>query len=159
MTDIGTRSNGRSNSVTGLDAQLCFALYAASNAVIRAWRPRLAVLGLTYPQYIVLLALWQDGTLATGQIAQRLSLPQNALTPIIDRLERAGLVTRDRDPDDRRVVHVTLTAQGRALDSALGAAQEQVRCDTGLSVAALDALRSDLRRLAAQIEARTGAEA
>lgn len=99
-----------------LDEQLCFALYAATNAVTRAYRPRLARLGLTYPQYLVMLTLWQDGRQQINRIADRLSLASNAITPLIDRLEAAGFVARVRDAQDRRAICIALTETGTRLE-------------------------------------------
>lgn len=115
-----------------LEEQLCFALYSATNAVIRTYRPWLRDIGLTYPQYLVLLVLWQDGERTMGEIATRLSLPPGGVTPIVERLELAGFVTRRRDEGDRRVVHVALTPSGAALEKAGVEAQRKVACATML---------------------------
>ncbi|WP_217632110.1 MarR family winged helix-turn-helix transcriptional regulator [Rubrimonas cliftonensis] len=131
-----------------LDDQLCFALYAATNAVVRAYRPMLRELGLTYPQYLVMLALWQDGPSPIGTIADRLSLPQNALSPLLERLSKNGLVRRQRDPADRRVIHISLTEAGAALEPAASRVQQAVECHTGLDPDALAAMRGALRALA-----------
>lgn len=105
-----------------LDAQLCFPLYAASRAVTRAYGPLLRDVGLTYPQYLTLLALWDDGEpMTVGELGSRLRLDSGTLTPILKRLEQAGLVTRRRDSNDERRVLVAVTAAGRDL-------QDQV-CD------------------------------
>lgn len=136
-----------------LDDQLCFALYAATNAVTRTYRPLLGALGLTYPQYLVMLVLWQDGATSVRGIAARLQLGASAITPMIDQLETAGLVTRARSGRDRRVVLVALTEVGRRLEEAAAAAQEAVVCRTGLSEQALAALRQDLVALVDRIAA------
>ena len=135
-----------------LEDQLCFALYAATNAVTRAYRPRLQQIGLTYPQYLVLLALWQDGPAPASRIAGRLRLAPNAMTPLLDRLEHVALIRRDRDPDDRRVVVVSLTPTGAALEAAAARAQRAVVCDTQLGSAALAALRDELIALVRRME-------
>ncbi len=140
-----------------LDDQLCFALYAASNAIVRAYRPLLAQIGLTYPQYIVMLTLWQDGPGTTRSIADRLRLAPNAITPLIDRLEAAGFIRRERDTSDRRVVHVKLTPTGRALRARAARVQAQVACDTGLDPQALEAMRQDLVALSLRLAERTAA--
>ena len=108
-----------------LDDQLCFALYAATNAVVRAYRPLLGEFGLTYPQYLVMLALWQDGTAPVHALAERLHLGSNAVTPLVDKLEAAGFVTRARGTD-RRVVFVALTEAGIGLEGKVSAAQQSV---------------------------------
>ena len=134
-----------------LDDQLCFALYAATNAITRAYRPVLGALGLTYPQYLVLMVLWQNGVSTIHTIAGRLRLGSNAITPLVDRLEDAGLVVRERSLEDRRVVYVDLTSAGDALRDAATAAQDVVVCCTGMSVDALDALRDELLALTDRI--------
>lgn len=136
----------RSDRLT-LDDQLCFALYAATLSVTRAYRPRLDALGLTYPQYLLLMVLWQDGAMRLADIAARLRLPANAVTGLADGLERAGLVIRRRDSADRRVVHLHLTPEGLALERRAAEAQQQVVCETGLTPAALAALRDSLHAL------------
>ncbi len=142
-----------------LDNQLCFALYAATNAVVRSYRPLLAAIDLTYPQYIVMLALWQDGDGTTRHIADRLHLAPNAITPLIDRLEVAGLVRRERDTRDRRVVHVRLTDKGVELRKAAADVQYQVACATGLDNDALDEMRDSLQALTNRMELPDGAAA
>ena len=91
-----------------LDAQLCFALYAASRATTAAYREPLAELGLTYPQYLVLLVLWEEEGLSVKEIGQRLHLDSGTLTPVLKRLEEAGFVRRRRDAQDERQVRVEL---------------------------------------------------
>jgi DNA-binding MarR family transcriptional regulator len=96
-----------------LDNQLCFALYDASRAVIRAYTPLLADLGVTYPQYLTLLVLWEaDRAVSVGELGERLHLDSGTLTPLLKRLEHLGLVDRRRDPADERRVLVALTAAG-----------------------------------------------
>lgn len=135
-----------------LDDQLCFALYAATNALVRAYRPMLAELGLTYPQYLVMLALWQDGTTAIHALAERLKLGSNAVTPLVDKLEAAGFVTRTRGAD-RRVVLVALTEVGIQLEADVSAAQQSVVCRTGLADRELADLRQELKDLSERIAA------
>lgn len=98
-----------------LDRQVCFALYAASRAVTAAYRPLLEPLGLTYPQYLVMLVLWERGTLPVGDIGAALHLDSGTLSPLVKRLEAAGLVERRRSSDDERRVLVAPTAAGREL--------------------------------------------
>lgn len=135
-----------------LDDQLCFSLYAATNAVTRAYRPLLGQLGLTYPQYLVMLVLWQDGSRTAGGIGRRLALAQNAVTPLLDRLEAAGLLVRGRSGADRRVVHVHLTPEGIELETAVSLAQQNVECRTGLAPESLGRLRAELAALARRME-------
>ncbi|MDO4888495.1 MAG: MarR family transcriptional regulator [Actinomycetaceae bacterium] len=99
-----------------LDGQLCFSLYRASRAITRAYRPLLDPLGLTYPQYLVMLVLWQEsGPVSVNTIGARLGLDSGTLTPLLRRLGQAGLITRDRDHEDERRRAIVLTPAGRNL--------------------------------------------
>ena len=98
-----------------LDNQLCFALYSASLAMTKLYKPLLDELGLTYPQYLAMLALWEEDGQSVGQLGERLRLDSGTLTPLLKRLEAQGLVARLRAVEDERRVHVTLTAAGRKL--------------------------------------------
>ncbi|WP_419828487.1 MarR family winged helix-turn-helix transcriptional regulator [Methylobacterium sp.] len=133
-----------------LDDQLCFALYAATNSIVRAYRPLLGEVGLTYPQYLVMLALWQDGVTAVHDLAARLQLTSSAITPLVDRLEAAGFVNRTRAAD-RRIVLVALTEAGRLLEDQVATAQQAVVCRTGLGDRELADLRQDLKDLADRV--------
>ena len=92
-----------------LDEQLCFALYTASHRIIRAYRPLLEPLGLTYVQYLVMLVLWDESPLSVGELGQGLHLDSGTLTPLLKRMEKSGLVLRERDTDDERRVLISLT--------------------------------------------------
>src|SRR5208283_3250559 len=98
-----------------LENQLCFALYSASQAMTAVYRPLLAALGLTYPQYLAMLVLWEDDGLSVSQIGARLFLDSGTLTPLLKRLEAAGFISRLRDAGDERRVRIMLTAAGRRL--------------------------------------------
>jgi DNA-binding MarR family transcriptional regulator len=98
-----------------LDNQLCFALYSASLAMTKLYKPLLDELGLTYPQYLAMLVLWESDGLMVSELGQRLSLDSGTLTPLLKRLEAAGLVSRMRAAHDERRVHIHLTAAGRKL--------------------------------------------
>ncbi len=100
-----------------LDNQLCFLFHRISRELTAAYRPLLADLGLTYPQYLVMLVLWEDDGLAVGEIGERLALDSGTLSPLLRRLEAAGLVHRVRDEADERRVTVHLTAAGRDLEA------------------------------------------
>lgn len=128
-----------------LDRQLCFALYSASHAMTRAYQPLLAPLGLTYPQYLVMLVLWEQDGLGVSQLGERLNLDSATLTPLLKRLEAAGHVQRLRDAADERRVRLQLTAQGRALREQARAIPPQLAATTGCG---LDELASLTRRLA-----------
>jgi len=103
------------NPLLRLDNQLCFALYSASLAMTRLYKPLLDALGLTYPQYLVLLVLWEQDGLSVSALGERLLLDSGTLTPLLKRMESGGLVARQRDTQDERRVHITLTEAGRAL--------------------------------------------
>ena len=135
-----------------LDDQLCFALYTATNAITRAYRPLLRELGITYPQYLTLMVLWQFGDRSIGDIAARLVLPGHAVTPMIDRLETAGLVERRRYDQDRRIVLVGLTPAGVELEAAAARVQHTVACQTRLSPGALAELRDELHDMVADMK-------
>lgn len=142
-----TKSQDSSDSVGPLDKQLCFALYAATNAITRVYRPLLNEMGLTYPQYLVLLVLWEKGSIRLGEIAHELELATHAVSPIIDRLEDSGLVRRIKDPDDARAVLVELTKAGRELESAAASVQDEVRRKTSFKTSEVVNLRNDLHKL------------
>ena len=118
-----------------LDEQLCFALYSASRAVIRAYAPLLAPLGLTYPQYLVLLVLWERDGLPVKDIGERLALDSGTLTPLLKRLEHQGLLERRRGADDERVVRIHLTAAGRALRAKARKIPMELACRAGYDLA------------------------
>jgi len=98
-----------------LDNQLCFALYSTSLAMTKLYKPMLEELGLTYPQYLAMLVLWEQDGLTVSELGERLYLDSGTLTPLLKRLETAGLVSRIRAVQDERRVHITLTAAGRKL--------------------------------------------
>jgi len=113
----------------------------------RTYRPLLNELGLTYPQYLVLLVLWEKSGCRLGEIAEELRLATHAVSPIIDRLEESGLVRRTVDEDDARAVRVQLTKQGAKMESDAAAVQDSVRLRTDLDPAAVERLRADLHEL------------
>ena len=130
-----------------LDRQLCFALHAASRAMTQAYQPVLAPLGLTYPQYLVMLVLWQDDGVAVKDLGARLHLDSGTLTPLLKRLASQGLVTRTRDADDERVVRIALTAAGRALRRRAVDVPRQMLCHMALDLPELARLRAQLTDL------------
>jgi len=131
-----------------LDHQLCFPLYAASRAVTQAYAPLLAPFGLTYPQYLTMLALWSaDDALTVGEIGARLRLDSGTLTPLLKRLERAGLVARRRDPADERRVVVTVTPAGERLQDDVAGIPVALAERIGLSLDDSIALHRSLHRI------------
>lgn len=144
-----------------LDDQLCFALYNASRALTRAYAPLLEPLGLTYPQYLVLLVLWDGDGLAVKELGERLKLDSGTLTPLLKRLEQQGLVVRRRGEDDERVVRIELTATGRALRGKARKVPSELACVAGYDLASersmreLNRLRDELTALADRLGARS----
>jgi DNA-binding MarR family transcriptional regulator len=136
------------DSMLHLDNQLCFALYSASLAMTKLYKPLLDELGLTYPQYLVMLVLWESDGLTVSELGERLSLDSGTLTPLVKRLEAAGLVARIRDVQDERRVHVTLTPAGRRMKQRAqkvpGCIMEATQC-TLAEVARLTRELRDLR--------------
>ena len=133
-----------------LDRQVCFALAVASRTVISLYRPLLEPMGLTHPQYLVMLALWEAEPLRVSELAGRLSLEPATLSPLLKRLEAGGLVVRRRDPHDERAVAVTLTMAGRALRTEAERIPPAVVARLGMELPELEELRD---RLTSVIEA------
>ena len=130
-----------------LDDQLCFALYNASRALTRAYAPLLEPLGLTYPQYLVMLVLWEQDALRVREIGARLHLDSGTLTPLLRRLEGAGLIRRARRAKDEREVEVSLTTGGKRLKQRAANVPGRIMCLTGLPIKELAALRDDVKKL------------
>ena len=135
-----------------LDRQVCFALAAASRSVIALYRPVLQPLGLTHPQYLVMLALWERSPRTVSDIGATLLLDPATLSPLLKRLEAAGLVSRARSVADERALDVQLTADGASLRSRAKGVPPQIIDRLGLPVAELERIRDDLTKL---IEAAT----
>ncbi|MFK4596311.1 DNA-binding MarR family transcriptional regulator [Streptomyces pristinaespiralis] len=131
-----------------LDDQLCFALYAAQRAVTAAYRPLLAELGLTYPQYLTMLVLWERGEIPVKELGAALRLDYGTVSPLLKRLEAAGLVRRERSAADERSVRLVLTEEGAAMRERAEAVPAQLLVSTGLEAAEIARLRADLHRLA-----------
>ena len=142
-----------------LDEQLCFAVYTASRALTRAYGPLLEPLGITYPQYLTLLVLWEQDGLSVKQLGERLALDSGTLTPLLKRLEQQGLVERNRSDLDERVVHVSLTAEGRALRAKAKKVPLALACRAGFVVedakdmAKVKKLREELHALSTRLGA------
>jgi DNA-binding MarR family transcriptional regulator len=130
-----------------LDNQLCFALYSASLAMTKVYKPLLEELGLTYPQYLVMLVLWEGDGLSVSELGQRLSLDSGTLTPLLKRLEGSGLVSRIRAVEDERRVHVTLTAAGRRLKARAAKVPACVLAASQCSIPELVQLTRQVRQL------------
>lgn len=130
-----------------LENQLCFALYAATNRLTRLYQPLLAKLGITYPQYLVLLVLWEQAPRAVGEIGLALDLDSGTLTPLLKRLEAAGFVTRIRDTADERRVIISLTEAGVRLRDRAAEIPGQLACQVPVPLDELIALREQLKHL------------
>lgn len=129
-----------------LNSQLCFSLYSTSLAMSKLYKPLLEKLGLTYPQYLMMLVLWEEDGITATELGQHLGQDKGALSPVIKRLESQGLIDRRRDPRDERRMHLQLTATGKALRRRAEAIPQQVLCASGLD-------RKSALQLKAQIEA------
>ncbi len=130
-----------------LKNQLCFALYAATNAITRAYRSRLSHIGLTYWQYLVMMVLWEADGITVKNIAQQLHLDSPTITPLLKRLESAGFVSRQRSASDERVVNVFLTDAGHSIQARVADMQKDVACQTGMAEKQFIELRSTLHEL------------
>jgi DNA-binding MarR family transcriptional regulator len=136
-----------------LDNQLCFALYAASLAMTKLYKPLLEELGLTYPQYLVMLVLWEGDGLAVSELGRRLSLDSGTLTPLLKRLEAAGLVSRMRAVDDERRVHIHLSAAGRRLKARAAKVPACILAATQCPLPEVVRLTQELHRLRERLAA------
>ncbi|HEY0199834.1 MAG TPA: MarR family transcriptional regulator [Rhodanobacter sp.] len=148
---VTARRTTTSDATPKLDAQLCFALYAAGLAMNKVYRSKLKPLDITYPQYLVMMVLWEDESLSVSEIGARLFLDSATLTPLLKRLEGGGLVTRLRSRDDERHVVITLTARGKALKAKAGKVQESVFCATQCTPAELKHLKDELHHLRSRL--------
>lgn len=140
-----------------LDNQLCFALYACSREMTRLYRPLLDEIGLTYPQYLVMLVLWEEGEATVKHLGERLFLDSGTLTPLLKRLESGGWLTRERSRADERQVVIALTDAGRDLQRQASEVPHQIRCKSDLSLdeyvqlkQEFDSLLQRLRRIQSQ---------
>jgi MarR family transcriptional regulator, organic hydroperoxide resistance regulator len=144
------------NNPLPLDDQLCYAIYSAGMAIQRVYKPLLDDLGLTYPQYLALNVLWREDKLTVGSIAERLALESSTLTPLLKRLEAAGLLRRTRSPANERQVVVALTDKGRELRSRAGCLADALLSSSGQSPAHLNQINREVRELRDAIYEHTG---
>lgn len=128
-----------------LDEQLCFPIYAASNLIVKAYRPFLTPLGLTYPQYLVMLVLWEKECVSVGDLGQILHLDSGTLTPLLKRMETSGLINRSRDPNDERRVFISLKDKGRDLSAEAEKIPKELT--KNIEFANLNQLRDELKVL------------
>lgn len=137
---------------------LCFAVYSTAHAFTRAYRPLLAPHGLTYPQYLVLVLLWAEDERSVTEIGKPLFLDSGTLTPLLRRLEAAGLIRRSRDERDERQVRIRLTEEGRALEEQLADVPAAIGCAVGLTAGELRETTARLHDLAQSLRAVSGQE-
>ena len=137
----------QSTPQTPITDMLCFALYSATHAMQAAYKPLLDDLGLTYPQYLVLVLLWSNDNQTVGQLGSALHLESNTLTPLLKRMEVAGHLTRYRDPDDERQVRIRLTDQGRALQQQSQRITGCIIGQSGMSLTAIADLQARITTL------------
>jgi len=135
-----------------LDQQLCFALYASSLAMTKAYKPLLEPLGLTYPQYLVMLVLWESDGIHVSQLGERLSLDSGTLTPLLKRMESKGWLLRQRAQEDERRVEVFLTQSGQALKAEARPIPGILACASNCSLQELQELTQRLHQLKQQIQ-------
>ena len=131
----------------GLDNQLCFALYSSSLLMTKLYKPLLDEIGLTYPQYLAMLALWEEDGITVSRLGERLYLDSGTLTPLLKRLEKAGLVKRERNEKDERQVLVRLTPEGKALKRQAAGIPRKVAIASGMSLEEILNLRRRLKKL------------
>ncbi|WP_341579140.1 MarR family transcriptional regulator [Microbacterium schleiferi] len=134
-----------------LDNQVCFALVTAARNVVSIYRPILEPLGLTHPQYLVMLALWEQSPRSLGELADELAMEPATLSPLVKRLEAQGRVTRTRRTDDERVLDIGLTAEGRALREQALEVPRRIMSVTGLGIEQLRELRNGLQPFAGRM--------
>jgi DNA-binding MarR family transcriptional regulator len=134
-----------------LGNQLCFALYTASRLMVQAYQPLLEPLGLTYPQYVTLLVLWEKDGLTVSELGERLSLDSGTLSPLLKKLEQKRFITRERRAEDERSVILTLTAQGRELKQKAKSVPLKMACVPGLQGGRLGKLRGELHDLSTSL--------
>lgn len=135
-----------------LDDFLCFSIYAAEHAFSRAYKPLLADIGLTYPQYLVMTVLWEEDDQSVGQLGGKLSLESSTLTPLLKRLEAEGLLSRHRDTQDERVVRVKLTQTGDKLRERAAKIPACILSATGMNLEELGKLRDQITQLTKRLE-------
>jgi DNA-binding MarR family transcriptional regulator len=149
----------RTADLLKIDNFICFALYSAGHAMTRLYKPLLEPLGLTYPQFLVMVALWEKDDRTVGEIGDMLLLESSTLTPLLKRLEAAHLIRRTRDREDERVVRIQLTHEGAALKQKAEGIPEAIGCATGLTFPDIVKLTTDVKALRDQLVAAQTAEA
>jgi MarR family transcriptional regulator, organic hydroperoxide resistance regulator len=152
-----TTADTTSARATPIDEQLCFAMVSASRAMTACYRQGLEDLGLTYSQYAVMLVLWEQEAVTMGSLCEQLHLDSGTLSPLLKRLEKQGLLTRRRRPEDERTLEIAPSAEGVALREKAREVQREVELATGLSAVEIAALRDELTDLDARLRTATAA--
>lgn len=145
------RLDAQSQKALHLDQQLCFALYSTSLAMTKVYKPLLDKLGLTYPQYLIMLILWQNDGLALKDIGEQLHIDSGALTPVIKRMEAMGLLVRTRNPHNERTLEIRLTEAGWAMRPQAVQVHQSIGLSCGMAEPDIHALRLELMQLRAQL--------
>jgi DNA-binding MarR family transcriptional regulator len=151
---MNDEEKAKANGLFKLEYQLCFALYEASRATIDIYRPLLDELGITYPQYLVLLILWERGMCSVKEIGNLLHLDSGTLSPLLKRLEATGLIKRQRRANDERVVDISLTTEGHALQERAVSIPEKFGCELNLSRDEYIELLTRLKKLTIHLHAK-----
>jgi DNA-binding MarR family transcriptional regulator len=139
-----------------LDNQICFAIYSTAHAFNRVYKPLLDRLGLTYPQYLVMLVLWERDGVPVKDIGERLFLDSGTLTPLLKRLEAAGLIKRTRSTEDERQVLIALTSQGQALKEKARTVPQAILATSACSISELSVLKNELVALRDRLDTAMG---
>jgi DNA-binding MarR family transcriptional regulator len=150
---IDTAENASADNALCLENQVCFSLYSTANAMVRAYRPLLDKLDLTYPQYLVMLVLWEEQGISVKTLGDKLFLDSGTLTPLLKRLESKGLVSRGRSEQDERVRVLALTPEGISLKSQASDIPHLMRCKVGGEVSELKALKAMCDKALKQLHA------
>ena len=144
---IKAKATKSSQPYPTIDQKLCFALYSSSLAMLQSYKPMLAEIGLTYPQYLIMLVLWEGDSVSIKHLAERVGQDPGSVTPLVKRLEEAGFLTRKRDANDERNLNIELTAAGRALQQTAEEASSRFVLACNLSLADGGELRDKLQVL------------
>ena len=146
------KQNAGREAPARLETQLCFAIYGAAHALTRTYKPLLEPLGLTYPQYLVMLVLWEEDDQPVRAIGDRLGLDSGTLSPLLKRLEQAGLVSRIRDSQDERLVRISLTPEGHDLARQAIDVTRAIAAATQCSLEEMEGLRDQLQALTGRLQ-------
>lgn len=147
------QDHSETDGVRNLEELLCFAVYSANHAFNRVYKPMLDRLGLTYPQYLVLVLLWEEDDRTVGTLGRKLFLESNTLTPLLKRMEGMGLVERRRDPEDERQVRIRLTDKGRAVRDQAADIPRCILEASGMSIDALQGMKTEIDFLRDNLDA------